>query len=192
MLATCSLGSTGPAGWYPRGDGRERAVASTHAGAGGSSTPDCFWDRRGIAITSRPRGVSYGVVRRRAPGVGVAAKPLSPDDAPRLPRRRRQRLDFSATLFGEPGWRTPAAPRPQDVSPAGHRRRRRAAARMPREAMWSLAVRVDALLGYPFSCVFWGVTAMVLGLVGGAIPIARRRRAQPLQSAAERSCRARY
>jgi putative oxidoreductase len=44
------------------------------------------------------------------------------------------------------------------------------------------AVSLDALLGYSVSGAFWGVAALLLGLVGGVIPLVRRRPA-PRQQA---------
>ena len=37
------------------------------------------------------------------------------------------------------------------------------------------ALSLDALLGYSVSGTFWGLAALFLGLVGGAIPLAQRR-----------------
>ena len=51
------------------------------------------------------------------------------------------------------------------------------------------AFSLDALLGYSVSGTFWGVAALFLGLVGGAIQLAQRRPAPTQQTAtAEQSC----
>jgi putative oxidoreductase len=46
------------------------------------------------------------------------------------------------------------------------------------------ALSLDALLGYSMSGASWGFAALVAGLAGGAIPLALRRQALPLQTAA--------
>ena len=44
------------------------------------------------------------------------------------------------------------------------------------------ALSLDALLGYSVSGTIWGVAALFLGLVGGAIPLAQRRPAPTRQA----------
>lgn len=44
------------------------------------------------------------------------------------------------------------------------------------------SLSLDALLGYSASGAFWGVSALLIGLVGAAIPLAQRRQAPALQA----------
>jgi putative oxidoreductase len=46
------------------------------------------------------------------------------------------------------------------------------------------ALSLDALLGWPLGGVAWGAAALVLGLAGGVVPLASRRRSPAHQAAA--------
>jgi putative oxidoreductase len=46
------------------------------------------------------------------------------------------------------------------------------------------ALSLDALLGWPLGGVAWGAAALVLGLAGGVVPLASRRRSPAPQAAA--------